>query len=339
MKESPPEVPEEFLAMVADQAATGVEFGPRRLSLADLPPGDVLVRVEYSSVNYKDALATAAGGKVAAGYPLVPGIDLAGAVVCSDGDAPAPGTRVAASGYDIGVSRHGGYAEFASLPRDWLVELPPAISTRDAMVIGTAGFTAALSVDRILSYGVTPADGQVLVTGASGGVGTVAVNLLSDLGFEVIASTGKAAARPLLSRIGAAEVIDRSVLDTPGKPLAKQRWIAAVDCVGGHTLANVLAATSYGGIVAASGLTGGASLPATVFPFILRGVTLAGIDSVQFPIGARRALWRRLGDDLRPSGLADIASEVTLSEVGTALDQVRSGTATGRTVVNAARPS
>lgn len=324
--------PDSFLAMVADRADGGFEFGPRRLSAADLPPGDVLVRVEYSSVNYKDGLATAADGKVAATYPLVPGIDLAGAVVSSGDDTLPPGTRVTATGYDLGVSRHGGYAEFASLPRDWVVELPPAISTRDAMGIGTAGFTAAIGVDRILAHGVTPADGEVLVTGASGGVGSMAVNLLGNLGFGVIASTGKSAAGPMLRAIGAAEVIGR--LDDPGgRPLAKQRWIAAVDCVGGQTPANVLAATAYGGIVTASGLTGGASLPATVFPFILRGVTLAGIDSVQFPIEARRALWRRLDDDLRPSCLADIISEVTLTEVETALDLLRAGRATGRTVV------
>jgi len=330
--------PDSFLAMVADRSADGLEFGPRQLSAADLPPGDVLVRVEYSSVNYKDGLATAADGKVATTYPLVPGIDLAGVVVAADGGSLPAGTAVAASGYELGVSRHGGYAQFARLPGDWVVELPPTISTRDAMVIGTAGFTAAISVDRILTHGVTPGDGQVLVTGASGGVGSIAVNLLSGLGFEVIASTGKPSASTLLREIGAAEIIDRSVLaDTGGRPLAKQRWIAAVDCVGGQTLANVLAATSYGGIVAASGLTGGAQLPATVFPFILRGVTLAGIDSVQFPIEARRALWQRLGADLRPSCLDDVATEVPLAEVGTALDRARAGTATGRTVVSMRR--
>jgi len=323
-----------FLAMVADRAADGFEFGPRRLSAADLPPGDVLIRVEYSSVNYKDCLAASADGKVASVYPLVPGIDLAGVVVSSAGDAMPPGTRVAASGYELGVSRHGGYAEFARLPADWVIELPSSISTREAMVIGTAGFTAAMSVARILAHGIKPGDGPVLVTGASGGVGSVAVNLLGDLGFEVLASTGKAAAAPLLHRLGAATVIDRSALGDPdGKPLAKQQWLAAVDCVGGRTLANVLAATSYGGVVAASGLTGGAGLPATVFPFILRGVTLAGIDSVQFPIEARRALWRRLAADLRPSGLDELAADVALTEVDTALERVRSGAATGRTVV------
>jgi acrylyl-CoA reductase (NADPH) len=326
---------EDFLAMVVDQAVGGLEFGPRRLSVADLPPGDVLVRVEYSSVNYKDALATSADGKVASAYPLVPGIDLAGVVVSAADGAVPPGTRVTASGYELGVARHGGYAQFARLPGDWLVELPESVSTRDAMAIGTAGFTAAMSVERILAHGVRPGDGQVLVTGASGGVGTMAVHLLGDLGFEVLACTGKPAAEPLLRAIGASAVIDRSELaDAAGRALAKQRWIAAVDCVGGPILASVLAATSYGGIVAASGLTGGSGLPATVFPFILRGVTLAGIDSVQFPIGARRALWAKLGGELRPSRLGEIASEVGLTEVGDALDRVRAGAATGRTVVS-----
>jgi acrylyl-CoA reductase (NADPH) len=325
---------DDFLAMVADRAGTGVALGARRLSAADLPQGDVLVRVEYSSVNYKDALATSADGKVASGYPLVPGIDLAGVVVSAADGAPPPGTRVMASGYELGVSRHGGYAEFASLPAGWVVELPAGVSTRDAMVIGTAGFTAAMSVERILAHRVRPGDGPVLVTGASGGVGSVAVNLLGDLGFEVVACTGKASAAPLLRSIGASEVIERAELsDAGGRALAKQRWIAAVDCVGGQILANVLAATHYGGIVTASGLTGGSALPTTVFPFILRGVTLAGIDSVQLPIEARRALWRRLGADLRPSALSQIACEVSLPYVGAALDRVLAGAASGRTVV------
>ena len=333
-----PDFPTEpFPAMVVDKVDTeaGVAFGPRLLTLADLPPGEVLVRVEYSSVNYKDGLATSADGKVATAYPLVPGIDLAGTVMHAAAGGPAPGTRVVAHGYEIGVARHGGYARYARLPARWVVELPPAVSTREAMVIGTAGFTAAMSVARIVDHGLGPGDGPVLVTGASGGVGSVAVNLLADLGFEVVASSGKPDAAALLRRLGAGTVLDRSELSAAGgRPLAKQRWAAAVDCVGGQTLANVLAATRYGGLVAASGLTGGAGLPATVLPFILRGVTLAGIDSVQVPIERRRALWQRLGADLRPSALAELTTQVALADVGPALERTRAGGATGRTVVN-----
>jgi putative YhdH/YhfP family quinone oxidoreductase len=326
---------QQFRAMVVDRAGEGVEFGPRQLSEDDLPPGDVLVRVEYSSVNYKDALATAADGKVASTYPLVPGIDLAGTVVSApDGGGPAVGARVVAIGYDLGVSRHGGYAELARLPSEWVVELPAKLSPYDAMGIGTAGFTAAMSVARIVKHGVGPGDGPVLVTGASGGVGSTAVTMLAGLGYEVIASSGKPAAAPLLRELGAASVIDRIILDaTEGRPLAKQQWAAAVDCVGGVTLASVLSSTRYGGIVAASGLTGGAALRTTVLPFILRGVTLAGIDSVQLPIEARRDLWRRLGSDLYPQGLHRLVSEVALEDVGAALDRVHTGSSTGRTVV------
>lgn len=326
---------QEFRAMVVDRVGDGVEFGPRRLGLDDLPAGDVVIQVEYSSVNYKDALATMADGKVATTYPLVPGIDLAGTVLTAPDDgAFAVGAKVVAIGYDLGVSRDGGYAELARVPADWVVELPPTLSPHDAMAIGTAGFTAAMSVARIIDHGVGASDGPVLVTGASGGVGSTAVSILAGLGFEVIAASGKPAAAALLRDLGAASVIERGALDAAGgRPLAKQQWIAAVDCVGGTTLANVLAATRYGGIVAASGLTGGASLPTTVLPFILRGVTLAGIDSVQLPIGPRRELWQRLGSDLRPPGLTKLVTDVPLEEVGAALERVRSGTSIGRTVV------
>jgi acrylyl-CoA reductase (NADPH) len=325
---------ESFLAMVVDRVDGGVEFQPRAMTEADLPPGDVLIRVEYSSVNYKDALATSADGKVAAAYPLVPGIDLAGTVVATSDDGPKVGARVVAIGYEIGVARHGGYAEFARLPAGWVVELPASITTREAMIIGTAGFTAAMSVARVIAHGIEPGSGPVLVTGASGGVGSVAVNLLAGMGFEVAASTGKPDAAALLRSLGATTILDRGALNgAGGKPLAKQDWAAAVDCVGGQTLANVLAATRYGGLVAASGLTGGASLPTTVLPFILRAVTLAGIDSVQLPIDARRSLWQRLGGQLRPSGLDELASEVALRQVGDSLERIRSGAAIGRTVV------
>ncbi len=249
------------------------------ISEADLPVDGVLIEVLYSSVNYKDGLATAPNGKVARISPLVPGIDLAGVVVSDDGPFPA-GTTVVAHGYDLGVSRHGGYARYARVPGDWLVELPPGLGAREAMIIGTAGFTAALSIVQLEEHGLLPGRGPVLVTGATGGVGSMAVAILARRGYEVAASTGKAEAHDFLKELGASQVLARDELSSEGKPLQSSRWAAAVDCVGGHTLANVLAQVDYGGAVAASGLTGGASLPTTVMPFILRGVSLLGVDSV-----------------------------------------------------------
>ena len=321
-------------AYVATQTDGPTERGITELSLDDLPADGVLIDVEYSSVNYKDGLATSAEGKVARISPLIPGIDLAG-MVADDASADFPvGTPVVAHGYDIGVSRHGGYAEKARVPADWLVKLPAGLSTRDAMAIGTAGFTAALSVVALENWGITPTDGPILVTGATGGVGSNAVNILSGKGFEVIASSGKPEAADFLRALGASEVIDRAELSEPGKPLQPTLYAGAVDCVGGVTLANVLARTNYGGAVAASGLTGGAALPTTVMPFILRGVGLLGIDSVQTPIEKRRAVWERLGGDLKPSSLALIGKDLTLYELDDTLDAILRGEATGRTVID-----
>ncbi|HET6548090.1 MAG TPA: acryloyl-CoA reductase [Solirubrobacter sp.] len=311
-------------AFVAEKGDDGVTRGVRDLEAGDLGEGDVLVKVEWSSVNYKDALATIAKGQVARISPLVPGIDLAGVV--EDG-----GERVLAHGYELGVAHHGGYAEYARVPRDWIVPLPDGLSAREAMAIGTAGYTAARSVMALEEAGVTPDSGPVLVTGAGGGVGSVAVDILAGRGYEVVASSGK---DPNFVRsLGAADVISREeAAGDAGRPLEKTRWAAAVDAVGGATLAGVLRAMRYGGVAAASGNAGGIKLESTVLPFILRAVRLLGIDSVQTPIDERRSTWERLAGDLRPRHL-DGAREIGLDELEPALDAILRGELQGRTVV------
>lgn len=328
---------EKFPALVARQDGDQISAALQTLSEADLPPGDVTIRVLYSSVNFKDALALTPGGGVVRHYPLVPGIDLTGEVVDSQSAEFAVGDAVVAHGYQIGTGHHGGYAEYARLPADQVVSLG-ALSPRDGAAIGTAGFTAAMSVQALTDWGITPQDGPVVVTGASGGVGTVSVDLLAAAGYQVVASTGKPQATDLLKKLGAAEVIGRLPADPDAKPrpLAKTRWAAGVDCVGGATLADVLSAVDYRGAVAASGLTGGVALHTTVMPFILRGIALLGIDSVQLPIGPRRDLWARLGDSLRPRHLDAVTSEVDVKDVVGVLDQVRAGAFTGRAVVRVA---
>lgn len=327
-------LPESFTAFQATMSDDGVERGITAFAAADLPTEGVLIDVAWSSVNYKDALATVHKGRVAEISPLVPGIDLAGTVVESDDPSFSVGDDVVAHGYATGTGRHGGYAEYARVPADELVALPAALSPREAMVIGTAGFTAALSVVQLEEHGVTPDAGPVVVTGATGGVGSTAVTLLAGRGYDVIASTGKADAAAYLKGLGATSIIDRAELSDAGRPLQKPTWAAAVDCVGGITLANVLARTDYGGAVAASGLTGGAELPSTVMPFILRGVALLGIDSVQTPIDRRRAVWERLGGDLKPAGLADIGHDITLGDLEGVLTEILKGGVTGRCVVD-----
>jgi len=314
-------------AFIAEQAGDDVSRGVRELSADELGEGDVLIRIEWSSVNYKDALATIPKGQVARISPLVPGIDLAGVVEEAGGEFSA-GDAVLAHGYDLGVAHHGGYAEYARVPADWVVPLPDGLSARDAMAIGTAGYTAARSVVALEESGLP--SGPVLVTGASGGVGSVAVDILATRGHEVVASSGKDPA--WLEGLGASSVISREEAAGDGsRPLEKSRWAGAVDCVGGDTLAGVLRGLRYGGAVAASGNTGGVKLSATVLPFILRGVSLLGIDSVQNPIAERRALWQRLADDLRPRRLE--AREVGLDQLEGVLDALLQGAAQGRTVV------
>ncbi|GAB7142407.1 acryloyl-CoA reductase [Mycobacterium riyadhense] len=329
-----------FQALVARQERDRITASVETLTESDLPPGEVTIQVLYSSVNFKDALALTPGGGVVRNYPptgLVPGIDLTGQVVESRSSDFAVGDSVLAHGYQIGTGHHGGYAEYARLPADQVVPLG-ALSPRDGAAIGTAGFTAAMSAQALVDWGIKADAGPVVVTGASGGVGSVSVDLLAGAGYQVVASTGKESAAELLKALGAAEVIGRLPADPDAKPrpLAKARWAAAVDCVGGATLADVLSAVDYRGAVAASGLTGGASLHTTVMPFILRGVALLGIDSVQLAIGPRRELWARLGDSLRPRHLDEITSEVDVKDVVGVLDRVRAGAFTGRAVVRVA---
>jgi len=326
--------PTSFTAFTATHEDGTCTREVRTLGLDDLPADGVLIDVERSSVNYKDALASSANGKVARISPIIPGIDLVGKV--AEGVEGWPeGTAVIAHGYDLGVSRHGGYAELARVPAEWLVALPDGLDAREAMVIGTAGFTAALSVVVLEERGLTPGDGPVLVTGATGGVGSMAVGILAARGYDVAASSGKPDAEPYLRSLGAGRVIERSELAREGgKPMESMEWAAAVDCVGGLTLANVLARVRYGGAVAASGLTGGASLPTTVLPFILRNVALLGVDSVQTAIARRREVWTRLATDLKPAGLDRIGHDVALGDVGKVLDAILRGEVTGRTVVD-----
>lgn len=324
----------EINAMVAhEDAEGGIVLRHEVVEESFLPEGDVEIHVEYSSVNYKDALAVTPKGGVARSYPLIPGIDVAGTVTSSSSPDFAEGDRVIAHGQDIGTGRHGGYAQTARYPADYLVKLN-TLATADAAAIGTAGFTAAMSVNAVRAHGVGPSDGPVLVTGATGGVGSISVDLLAGLGYEVVASTGKADAHDLLRDLGAAEVIDR----VPGpdekvRALGKAHWAAVVDCVGGTTLAYALSTMKYGGVAAISGLAGSPDLPATVMPFILRGVTLAGIDSVLLPIDKRRDIWAQIESDLAPKHLSRVTRDVSVREVADVLGTIIGGGVTGRTRV------
>ncbi|MBF6176442.1 oxidoreductase [Nocardia blacklockiae] len=327
----------QFWAMVAHESDGGVRLVREEVGEDFLGPGAVTIKVHFSSANFKDGLAVTPGGGVVREYPIIPGIDLTGEVVASEDPGFAPGDLVIAHGYDIGTAHHGGFAEYARVPAEWVVKLD-GLTPREAAALGTAGFTAAMSVQALLDRGLTPESGPVLVTGATGGVGTVAVDILAGLGFEVVASTGKTDAGERLSALGAKSVIGRLPEDPDAKPrpLAKAQWAGAVDSVGGKSLAHVLSTIRYGGAVAASGLTGGTALPTTVMPFILRGVALLGIDSVQFPIDQRRALWTRLGKDLKPQRLSDYENYAPVTRAAEVLDSIRSGQHSGRTVLGVA---
>jgi acrylyl-CoA reductase (NADPH) len=324
-------VPDEFPAFLATKRDDAVDRGPATLAASDLPEGDVTIRVDWSSINYKDALATIPKGQVAQISPLVPGIDLAGEVV----EGAGLGTQVLVTGYDLGVARHGGWARYARVPASWVVALPEGLTPRQAMVVGTAGFTAAMSIHALEAHGLRPGDGPVLVLGASGGVGSTAVGALAAAGYQVHAATGKAAEHDYLKGLGAAEIVDRDEVTAESRrPLEGQRWAATVDPIGGAGTAYALRTTRYGGAVAVSGLTAGTKLDTTVLPFILRGVSLLGIDSVYASAETRRTVWARLATDLRPRGLDDaIAREVGLDGIEPVLDALLHGQAVGRTVV------
>ena len=301
---------------------------------ADLMPGDVTVAIDYSTVNYKDAMAISGHAPVIRQFPLIPGIDFSGTVQTSSHAGFAVGDRVVANGWGLSQTHHGGLAQKARVPGAWLVKLPDVFSTRDAMAIGTAGYTAMLSVLALEHAGIAPDKGDVLVTGAGGGAGSVAITLLSGLGYRVVASTGRLEEADYLPELGAAEVIDRRTLSEPGAPIGKERWAGAIDSVGSHTLANVLGQTRYGGAVAAFGLAQGADLPGSVLPFILRNVTLAGIDSVNAPQDARLRAWARLATDLDLDKLARATQVVSLAEVPGLAVPVLQGQVRGRTVVD-----
>lgn len=327
-------IPAQFRAFVAERVGETVERGVRDFAAVDLAAGEVEIRVAWSSVNYKDALATIASGKVARIDPLIPGIDLAGTVISSEDGAIPVGTEVIAHGYELGVARHGGYAEYARVPAGWIVPLPRGLTTREAMAVGTAGFTAARSVAQLEAHGLSPADGPVLVTGASGGVGRTASAILVERGYEVWAATAKTEVHEELRAMGVAGILSRAEVtaDSP-RPLESERWAAAIDCVGAATLPYILRTLKWGGAVAASGNTSGASLGTTVFPFILRGVSLLGIDSAQVPIAERRRLWDRIAEDLRPRGLGDALTEVDLDGLEPALEAILAGRANGRWLI------
>ncbi len=325
-----------FKALVLEKSDSGVQAAVKSMQSAELAPGEVLVQVEHSTLNYKDGLAITNKGPVVRSWPMVAGIDGAGTVLESRHPAWKPGDRVIHNGWGVGETRWGCLAEQVALPGDGLVALPAAFSSAQAMAIGTAGYTAMLSVLALERHGLKPGDGEVLVTGATGGVGSVAVALLGQLGHRVTAATGKPNEADYLKALGASAVIDRSALSAPGKPLQKERWASVVDAVGSHTLVNALAQTRYGGIVAACGLAQGADLPATVMPFILRSVTLAGIDSVMAPIAARRLAWERLAGDLDAAKLAAITEEVGLEDAIAKAHELMAGRVRGRIVVRIA---
>ena len=323
-----------FSGILISKDDTGQSAAVSQLDAAQLPAGDVSVDVEYSTLNYKDGLAITGSSPVVRTFPMVPGIDLAGVVTSSSHSDWKAGDKVVLNGWGVGEVHWGGLAQKARLQGDWLVPLPGAFTSRQAMAIGTAGYTASLCVEALLAQGVTPQQGEVLVTGATGGVGSIAVALLARAGFTVIAATGKAAEADYLKQLGASDVIDRAALSAAGKPMQKERWAGVVDSVGSHTLANACAQTRYGGVIAACGLAQGMDFPASVAPFILRGVSLLGIDSVMAPRPPRLAAWNRLAKDLDPALLEVIATDIGLADaLGVAADLL-AGKVRGRVVVD-----
>lgn len=320
-------------AILIDKTDDNYSASLEEVDEARLPEGDVTIRVDYSTLNYKDSLAITGSSPVVRSFPMVPGIDLAGTVEDSSHAEFKAGDSVILNGWGVGEMHWGGFAQKARLKGDWLVPLPSAFSTRQAMAIGTAGYTAMLCVLALEDHGVTPDKGEVLVTGASGGVGSVAIALLAKLGYTVVASTGRTEEIDYLKGLGASEIMDRQELSEKGRPLGRERWAGAIDAVGSHTLANICATTRYGGTVAACGLAQGFDFPATVMPFILRGVTLAGVDSVNCPKPRRLTAWNRLAKDLDPVLLESMTSEIGLDKVIATASLQLAGKTRGRVVV------
>ncbi len=324
-----------FKALVLNQEDKRTIANIEMLDESQLPEGEVLVAVDYSSINYKDGLAVTGKGKIIRNFPMVPGIDFAGTVLESQDDRYSEGDKVVLTGWGVGENHWGGMAEKARLKADWLVPLPQGLDAKSAMMVGTAGFTAMLCVQAILDAGVKPEDGEILVTGASGGVGSVSVTLLSKLGYKVAAVTGRLETNgPLLEKLGATRVIERSEFEEPARPLEKQVWAGAVDTVGSKVLAKVLAQMDYNSVVAACGLAGGFDLPTTVMPFILRNVRLQGVDSVNSPVEKRIAAWKSLSELLPASYFEQACTEIKLEDVPQYADNITNGQVTGRIVVN-----
>jgi acrylyl-CoA reductase (NADPH) len=322
-----------FKAILIEKADSGQKVGLVDFDESQLMDGDVTVRVEWSTVNYKDGLAITGKAPVVRRWPMIPGIDFAGTVEHSENKEFKPGDAVVMNGFGLGETHLGGYAEVARVKGEWLVPLPKGMSAKEAMEIGTAGYTAMLAVMALERHGITPDRGPVIVTGAAGGVGSVAIAILAKQAFQVIASTGRARESDYLKSLGAAEIIDRAELSGPAKPLGKERWIAGVDSAGSHTLANLLSMTKYGGAIAACGLAQGLDLQASVAPFILRGISLLGIDSVYCPQPIRREAWKRLAADLDRNKLAAMTSEISLANVASVGPEILAGKVRGRTLV------
>ncbi|QGQ93975.1 acryloyl-CoA reductase [Paenibacillus psychroresistens] len=323
-----------FQALIIDKVENEVLVQSRTLQWNDLPEGELLIKVAYSSMNYKDALACSANGNIVKSYPFVPGVDLAGIIVASGDDRFKEGDEVIVTGYGLGVTHYGGFSEYARLPAEWALKLPKNLTLKEAMIIGTAGFTAALSVYELVENGVGTADGPTLVTGATGGVGSMSVAILAKLGYEVVASSGKPEMIEHLLQLGASRVIMRSeLIKDPIRALDKQLWAGAIDCVGGQALASLLPSIQYGGTVAISGMTGGADLSTSVFPFILRGIRLIGIDSVQVKMSKREKVWEKLASDFKPLLFENMAEEITLGQVMDYVPVILAGKSRGRIVV------
>lgn len=327
-----------YRALVVNKVDDAFSVGIEQLDESRLPAGDVTIRVEWSSVNYKDGLALAPAGRIIRSFPMVPGVDLAGTVTNSTDSRYSAGQKVVVTGYDVGVVHPGGFAEMARVPADWVMPLPPGLTTKEAMAIGTAGMTSALSVEALEVNGLKKEHGPVIVTGATGGVGSTAVSMLAQLGYTVAGSTGKESEHAFLRDLGATEILSREdVSAESSRPMESERWAGAVDPVGGATTAYLIRSMKYGASIALSGLTGGGTVNTTVYPFILRGVNLLGIDSVFCPMEKRARVWQRLATDLKPHGLMEsIAVETDLEGVPAVAEEIRNGRVRGRTLVRLA---